>query len=75
MFASAASKMLGNGSCKLQNSEDGLAWAGKVKVEVIRPFSFAMEIRGSGKHLSGNKDHSLEIEESAPGLTSQYAVR
>ena len=75
MFASAASKMSGNGSYKLRNSEDGLAWAGTGKMEVITPPSFATEIRGSGKHLSGSKDHSLGIEESAPGLTSHYAVR
>ena len=70
MFASAASKMSENGSCKLRNSEDGLAWAGKVEMEVIMPFSFAMEILASARHLLGNKGDSLEIEESEPILTS-----
>jgi len=39
-------------------------------MEVITPFSFAMEIRGSGKHSLGNKDDSLEIEECEPVLIS-----
>ena len=75
MFASAASKMSGNGSCKLRNSEYGPAQAGKVKIEVITPFSFATEIRVSARHLLGNKDDSLKIEECEPGLTSHHAVR
>ena len=67
--------MSGNGSFKLKNSEDDLAWVGKVRMEATTLSSLAMEFRGSGKHLSGNKDHSLEIEESAPGRTSHHAVR
>ena len=44
-------------------------------MEVITPSSFAMEIRVSARHLLGNKDDSLEIEECEPGLTSHHAVR
>jgi len=45
MFANAVLKMSGNGSCELMNLEDGPASAGKVKMDIITPFSFAMEIR------------------------------
>ena len=59
----AVSTMSGNGSCKPRNSEDGAPEMGKVRAEVIARFYFAMEIRGSVKHLSGNKDHITKREE------------
>ena len=44
--------MSGNGLYRPRNSGDGAGWAGKVKT--IKEFCFAMEIQGSGRHLSGN---------------------
>ena len=49
-----------NGSYKLRNLEDGADWVEKVKG--VRQFCFAMEIRGSAKRLSGNKDYPPEEE-------------
>jgi len=40
----------------MRNSRDGADWMGEVKI--IRQFCFVMEIRGSAKHLLGNKDYS-----------------
>jgi len=54
---------VGNGSCKPRNSEDGAAGVGKVGAEVIAPLYFATGIRGSVKHLSGNKEYSSKREE------------
>ena len=48
--------MWGNGYCKLRNLEAGTT--GVVKVKVIRQSCFAMEIRESARHSSGNKDCS-----------------
>ena len=57
-----------NGSYKPRNSRDG---AGRVrKVKAMAPLCFAMEIRVSARHLSGNRDHSPGREESGPVLTS-----
>ena len=50
------SAMSVNGSYKLRNSEDGAGRAGKV--QIIRQFCFAIEIRGLARHVSGNKDYS-----------------
>jgi len=60
MSVSAGSTISGNGSCRLRNSEDGVREVGKVGVEVMPTFYFAPEIRGSVKHLSGNKDDSTK---------------
>ena len=46
--------MLGNGLSRARNSRDGADWTEKVKA-IVR-FCFAMEIRGSARHLSGNED-------------------
>ena len=46
--------MLGNGLYRLRNLGDGAGWTGKMK-EIIQ-YCFAMEIWGSARHLSGNKD-------------------
>ena len=43
--------MSGNGSYKPGNLEDGADWIGKL--EAVRKFSFAMGIRESVRHLSG----------------------
>jgi len=56
-----------NGSWKLRISGDGADWVGKVMVKAL--FYFAMEIRGSERHLSGNEDYFREREESEPVLT------
>ena len=48
--------MWGNGFCKLRNSKTGLT--GEVEVKVIRQYCFAMEVRGSAKHLLGNENYS-----------------
>ena len=48
--------MLGNGSYKLRNSENGVDRVGRSRV--ITRFYFAPEIWGSERHLSGNKDYS-----------------
>jgi len=63
MSVSAVSTMSGNGSCKPRNSGDGAAKVRTVRLEVIPPFYFATETRGSVKHLSSNKDHFPEREE------------
>ena len=46
--------MSGNGLSRARNSGDGADWVGNVKA--IIEFCFAMEIRESARHLSGNKD-------------------
>ena len=46
--------MSGTGLYRPRNLGDGEDWTGKVK-ELIQ-FYFAMEIRESARHLSGNKD-------------------
>ena len=46
--------MSGNGLSRPKNSGDGVDWIGNVRT--IIEFCFAMEIRESVKHLSGNKD-------------------
>jgi len=66
-FKSALWGISGNGSCKLGSSEGSAAWVGKV--EVIRQFCFAMDIRGLVRHLSGNQGYSGR-EESEPLLTT-----
>jgi len=40
-------------------------------VKVVRQFCFAMEIRGSARRLSGNKDNPRRMKESEPILTSR----
>ena len=60
--------MLGNGSYRARNSEDGADLVGKVKV--IRRFCFAMEIREWAKHLLGDEDCSPKRETREPVLTS-----
>ena len=50
--------MLGNGSYKPRDSEDGPVRAGKVGV--VKEFCSAMGIRGSARHSSGNKGYSVE---------------
>ena len=65
-FRNVVSAMSGNGSHKQRNSEDGTDWVGEVKVK--GPFSFAMGILGSERHLSGNKAYSPRREESEPVL-------
>jgi len=60
--------MSGNGSYKLRNLGGGAAGVGKAKL--IRQFCFAMEIRGSARHLSGSKGYSPEREERDPVLTT-----
>src|ERR1700760_2111797 len=59
--------MWGNGSCRLMNSEAGIA--GVVKVRVIRKSCFATEARGSARHLSGNDNYSRRREERVSMLT------
>jgi len=54
----AVSKGSGNGSSEVGNSENGADW----KVEVMRQFCFAMEVRVLGKHLSGNRRYSRGME-------------
>jgi len=46
--------MSGNGLSRPRNLGDGADCLGNVKT--IIEFSFAMDIRGSARHLSGNKD-------------------
>ena len=60
------STMSGNGLCKLRNSEDGATWVGEAKL--IWRFCFALEILGSAKHSSGNKEYRPDKEESEPIL-------
>ena len=57
----AVSKGSENGSSKLRNSANGAGW----KVELMRQFCFATEVRVLGKHLSGNRSYSRGIEESS----------
>jgi len=45
-----------NGSCKLKNSKAGITAV--VKVKEIKKSYFAMELRESARHLSGNGDYS-----------------
>jgi len=45
----------GNGSWRLRNSKDGAKWVEQVKA--IRQFSSAMEILGSARNLSGDKEY------------------
>ena len=53
-FGSTMSTASGNGSHKLKNLEDG---ADRVrKVMAVAAFCFAMEIRGSARHIFGNED-------------------
>ena len=61
--------MLGNGSCKVWNSEDGAGREGKV--EMLAQFYFAMEIQGSARRLLGNKNYSARREARERVLTSQ----
>ena len=61
-FKSVALTTSGNGSWELRNSEDGADWVGRGKM--ISRFCFAMEIRGSVKHLLGNNDYSPERQVS-----------
>ena len=56
-----------NGSCKLKNSKTGMTAA--VKVKAIRQSCFAMELRESERHLSGNGDYSWGGEEREIVLT------
>ena len=57
---SVVSTMSGNGLWRLRNLEDGVDWVGKVGA--MRQFCFAMETRGSARHLFGNKGYSPERE-------------
>jgi len=52
--------MLGNGSYRVRNSEDGADLVENVKV--IRGFCFAMEIREWAKRLLGDEDYSARRE-------------
>jgi len=52
--------MSGNGLSRRRDLEDGADWVGKVKA--MREFCFAMETRGSARHLFGNKEYSPERE-------------
>jgi len=58
--------MLENGSYKLKNSEVGMTG---VKVKVKRQSCFAMEVQGSGRHLSGNGNCPRRKEERESVLT------
>ena len=60
-FKSAMSIMSGNGWYKLRNSENGVDRVRRSRM--ITRFYFALEIRGSARHLSGNKDYSPAGEE------------
>jgi len=57
-----------NGSCRLKNSEPGMN--GVRKAKVVRLCCFAMEARGSAKHLSGNENCSQRTEERVSVLRS-----
>ena len=61
------STMSENGSHKQRNLEDGTDWVGEARVK--GPFSFAMEILGPERHLSGSKDYPPRREESESMLT------
>lgn len=50
--------MSGNDLWGLRNSEDGADWMGKTRA--VSQFCFAIGIRGSGRHLLGGKDYSLQ---------------
>jgi len=52
--------MWGNGFCRPRNSEAGIT--GVVKVKVIRQFCSVMEVRGPGRHLSGNENYPWREE-------------
>ena len=61
------STMLGSGSYKVRNSENG---AGRVgRIGMIARFCFAMEIQGSARHLLGNEDYYMRREAREPVLT------
>ena len=49
-----------NGFCRPRNSEAGIT--GVVKVKVIRQLCSVMEVRGSGRHLSGNENYPWRDE-------------
>ena len=53
----------GNGSYKLRNLEDGTDSKGKL--EVMKQYCFATEVRVLVKHLSGNKNYLHGREESS----------
>ena len=57
-----------NGSCKLKNSKAGMTAV--AEMEAIRQSCFAMEVRGSARHLSGNGNYSWGREERELVLTS-----
>ena len=63
-FKSAVSIVSGGSSYKLRNSENGVDLVGRSRM-IIR-FYFALEIRGSARNLSGNKDYSPAGEERQP---------
>ena len=56
---------IGNGCYKLRNSEAGALVVGEMNL--IKESCFAMEIRGSARLISGNKDEPRGIE-----VKSQY---
>ena len=62
-FKRVVSKVSGNGWYKRRNLEDGAVSKGKI--EVMRQFCFATEVRGLAKHLSGNRSYSHGREESS----------
>jgi len=64
--------MLENGLCKPKNLEGGMT--GVVGRAIVQS-CFAMEIRGSARHLSGDKGYSREREErvSANKLGCQFS--
>jgi len=61
--------MSGSGSYKVRSSKDGANLMGKVNV--VRQFCFAMEIRGWVRHLSGSKDYPPRELEGESVLTSR----
>ena len=61
------STMSENGSWRLRNSGDGADWARKLNAKVR--FYFVMEIRGSERHLLGDKTYLPGRGESEPVLT------